>query len=223
MISEELLQALKGIVLGMGKLLGEDTEVVLHDIEKKEIVYIVNGHITGRYEGYRLESSVYDAVINLADQDGHVIGYGSSSSKGNNLRSSHFVVPDEAGNPCALICINQDTAKLASICDTIYSMIRIRPLAHAEEPKREDENYIQQIMQQVIADSIEKMKPTAIDTKEGKMEIVRRLEVKGVFAVKDAVPYVCKALSISQATLYNYLRELRNQSTSVPKSSIPLY
>ena len=43
--------------------------------------------------------------------------------------------------------------------------------------------------------------------------ILRKLEEKGVFQLKDSVPQVCELLDISQATLYNYLREIRTQGS----------
>jgi len=61
----------------------------------------------------------------------------------------------------------------------------------------------------VIVDAIERVKPLSMDTKTGRMEILRTLDKKGVFDVKDAVPQVCSILSVSQASLYNYLREIR--------------
>lgn len=213
MRQEELLRVLKSIVLGLSKLLGEDTEIVLHDLNKQELVYIVNGHITNRSVGYRIDPSVYDVVINLADADGHVIGYGSNTAKGKSLRSSHFIIRDEDDVPRAMICINQDTARLQAARDLLDGMIRLHPLADTPEPAFEDENFIQKMTRRVIIDSIEKTKPTSVDTREGKLEILRQLEIKGVFAVKDAVPTVCKLLSISQATLYNYLREIRSQGS----------
>ena len=209
----ELLPVLQNIALGLSKFLGEDTEIALHDLEKQELVYIANGHITGRHLGYKIDPSIYDVIIDLADGDGHVIGYGSNTSSGKELRSSHFLVRDADNRLRALICINQDTTRLRAARDLLESMIHLRPLSDGDEPASEDENYIQKMTQRVIIDSIEKMKPASVDTREGRLAILRQLELKGVFAVKDAVPSVCKQLSISQATLYNYLREIRSEET----------
>ena len=64
----------------------------------------------------------------------------------------------------------------------------------------------------VIADIIKTVgKPSALGSKEVKLRILRKLEEKGVFQLKDSVPQVCELLDISQATLYNYLREIRTQ------------
>lgn len=223
MKQEERLELLKNIVLGMSKLMGNDTEIVLHDLYKKELVYIVNNHVTGRSVGYHMDPTVYEVIENLADSDGHLIGYGSKTTKGRNLRSSHFILRDEKGQPAAMICINQDTSRLQNARDLLDSMIRLQPLgAVAQEEPADETNYIQKMTQQVIIDSIEKMKPTSIDTKEGKLRVLQQLETKGVFAVKDAVPSVCRLLSISQATLYNYLREIRSQEQPATQSTLQL-
>ena len=222
MEQEELLLILEGIVSGLSKLLGEDTEIALHDLDKQELVYIANGHITERAPGYKLNPSVYDVIIRLADPDGHVIGYGTRSSKGKQLRSSHFLIRDKQQVPRALICINQDTAKLQAARDLLSSMISLRPLSDSPEPDESDINYIQKMTQQVIVNAIEKMKPTSIDTRESKLEVLRQLELKGVFAVKDAVPNVCRLLSISQATLYNYLREIRSRDTAAARQQLQI-
>ena len=222
MEQEELLLILEGIVSGLAKLLGEDTEIALHDLDKQELVYIAKGHITERAPGYKLNPSVYDVIIRLADPDGHVIGYGTRSSKGKQLRSSHFLIRDKQQVPRALICINQDTAKLQAARDLLSSMISLRPLSDSPEPDESDINYIQKMTQQVIVNAIEKMKPTSIHTRESKLEVLRQLELKGVFAVKDAVPNVCRLLSISQATLYNYLREIRSQDTAAARQQLQI-
>ena len=64
----------------------------------------------------------------------------------------------------------------------------------------------------VMSDIIKNVgKPSTLGSKEIKLRIIRMLEEKGVFQLKDSVPQVCELLGISQATLYNYLREVRTQ------------
>ncbi len=224
MQQEDRITLLKNVMLGMSKLMGEDTEIVIHDLYKKEMVYIVNNHLTERSAGYKMDPTVYEAISNLVDDDGHLIGYGSNTAHGQTLRSSHIIIRDDDGVPAVMICINQDTSRLRDARDLLDSMIHLKPLlddVDSDEPEEPlgDENYIQKITQHVILDSIEKMKPTTMDTKEGKMQVLQQLELKGVFAVKDAVPSVCKLLSISQATLYNYLREIRSQDLLIGQTT----
>lgn len=210
MEQNELLYLLKGMMRGFSSMFGSETELVLHDLEKMEVVYIINGHITGREAGYRMDPSVYETMIDLADEDGFTSGYSSHSTDGTPLRSCHFIVRDTEDKPRAMICMNQDTSALEKARDILNNLIGARNIVIPTD--RDDTNYIQKITQQVIIDVIQRQKPTVIDTKEAKLEALRKLEQQGVFAVKDAVPAVCRQLSISQATLYNYLREIRSQN-----------
>lgn len=213
MTQQERLQLAETMTLGMSKLLGTDTEIVVHDLDTFSIHYIVNGYITGRTAQARTSHSVYDTILNMADADGHIIGY-HSFSKGKDLRSSHFLLKDEDGTPRVLVCINQDTSKLLAAKELLERMTCFQPLvnvnnAESEKPVQD----IKSIMQSLILNAIENVKPTPLDTKEGKMQILQQLEEQGVFDVKDAVPQVCKLLAISQATFYNYLREIRSSQT----------
>ena len=45
---------------------------------------------------------------------------------------------------------------------------------------------------------------------------------QGLFSVKEAVPFICRQLSISQATLYNYLREIRDEEGREPYNELKL-
>ena len=199
-MERQIFDTCRQMMTGFSKLLGPDTELALHDLKTRELVYIVNGGITGRDAGYRMESSVYDAILELVDENGLVIGYPSRSREGKTLRASHIVLRDADGKPAALLCINQDTSKWEAVRDLIDAMISSR-------------SYIQTMTRRVIMDVVEQAKPVNLENKEVKLGILQKLESKGVFSVKDAVPIVCKTLSISQATLYNYLRELRSRET----------
>ena len=53
-------------------------------------------------------------------------------------------------------------------------------------------------------------KNTALMTKERKMKYVRFRDDDGAFLITYCNARVCEALDISQFTLYNYLRILRN-------------
>lgn len=212
------MELLEQVASGITKLMGDDTEVVLHDLKKREVVYIAHGSITGRTRAYRINPAVYDVISTLADGEGHLIGYASKATNGKKLRSSHFMFTDENNEPVAMLCVNQDTASVEHMIDYLSDQIRLKPMEENQSEEENnsllDENYIMHVTQKAIHDSIEQMKPQEVTSREGKMELLRRLKFQGIFNVKDAVPYVCGVLSISQATLYNYLRELRNEEAS---------
>ena len=66
MTQEERLDILAQVASGITKLMGSDTEVVLHDLTKREIVFMHNNNITGRERSYRINPGVYDVINNLA-------------------------------------------------------------------------------------------------------------------------------------------------------------
>ena len=66
----------------------------------------------------------------------------------------------------------------------------------------------------VIADIIKTVgKPSALGSKEVTLRILRKLEEKGELQLKATEPQDSELLDISQATLYNYLREIRTQGS----------
>ena len=216
MTQEERLDILAQVASGIAKLMGSDTEVVLHDLTKREIVFMHNNNITGRERSYRINPGVYDVINNLADGEGHVIGYASKSAHGKKLRASHFMFMDEDNNPAAMICINQDPSKVQDIInylsesadDSVYSI--------------NDEDCIQNVMKDTIIKSIKQFDPNQINTKEGKIKLLTKFKFQGLFSVKEAVPFICETLSVSQATLYNYLREIRDEEGREPYNELKL-
>ena len=219
MTQEERLDILAQVASGIAKVLGDDTEVVLHDLTKREIVFMHNSKITGRERNYRINPTVYDVISNLADGEGHLIGYASKSAQGKKLRASHFMFMDEDNNPAAMICINQDPSRIQEIISYLSESIKIRDVdetaVNDTSYSLNDEDYIQNIMKDAIIKSVKQLDPGYINTKEGKLMLLRKFKFQGVFSVKEAVPFICE-------TLYNYLREIRDEEGREPYNELKL-
>jgi predicted transcriptional regulator YheO len=52
-------------------------------------------------------------------------------------------------------------------------------------------------------------KPPAMMTKAEKKEVVGKLDKTGVFSVKGSINYLAKVFGASKYTIYNYLKEVR--------------
>ena len=212
MTQEERIDLLTQVATGMAKLMGEDTEIILHDLTTRKVVYMFNNEISGRDYSYRINPAVYDVINKLADGDGHLIGYATKSASGRMLRSSHFMFTDEENRPAAMICINQDIAKMQQVIDYLQKMIDFNKTdeEYGLHPKDlPGENYIKHVAVQAA-------------TKKGKMEVLRLCKQKGLLEIRDAIPHLAAALSISQATLYNYLREIRTEEEQRPINGLKL-
>ncbi len=217
MTQEERIEMLSQVAAGLAKVMGSDTEVAVHDLKSMKLSYVANGYITGREKGCVLDKDVSQSIEQLSDKEGHLVGYASRTTRGKKLRSSHLLFRDEAGKAAVMLCINQDTATVENMIQQLSNSIRINVQESGEAERHQgEEDYIQKMTQDVILKSAECMNPMELTTREGKLELLRRLKYQGVFDVKDAIPYICNVISVSQATLYNYLRELRSEEEKEP-------
>lgn len=225
MTQEERIDLLTQVATGMAKLMGEDTEIILHDLTTRKVVYMFNNEISGRDYSYRINPAVYDVINKLADGDGHLIGYATKSASGRMLRSSHFMFTDEENRPAAMICINQDIAKMQQVIDYLQKMIDFNKTdeEYGLHPKDlPGENYIKHVAVQAANEILASVDPKELATKKGKMEVLRLCKQKGLLEIRDAIPHLAAALSISQATLYNYLREIRTEEEQRPINGLKL-
>jgi D-arginine utilization repressor len=50
-------------------------------------------------------------------------------------------------------------------------------------------------------------------TPEQLADLIKELDMQGHFAIRNAMPYICKILNRSRATIYNHLRQQRNKNS----------
>ena len=209
---KELLEVLAKVAGGIAQTMGKDTEVAVHDLKRREMYSIANGHVTDRKPGAEMPETVYEMIMGLADENDYMTGYSGVSSKGKNLRCSHIILRDDSGEPAAMMCINQDNSKLEDIRNYINSLIEVK------DPNAldlENDRSIKSITQQTIMNATWNMSDADLSSKEGKIQVIKELRRQGVFDVKAMTPYICQSLQISQTTLYNYLREIKNEEASL--------
>ncbi|WP_461205469.1 helix-turn-helix transcriptional regulator [Clostridium sp. DL1XJH146] len=204
----DIISILKNISQVITTLLGSETEVLIHDLKSGEIIFISNGHLSGRTIGDIEDKSTLSMLSRHTNELNSLIGYSSTSKDGRPLKSSTIFIKDNYGNPIYALCINQDISTLQGLQNLLGLLTKTVPLESIGDNQKNQT--IQQITTKIIIEEISKSKPFSLDSKQNKLSIIKRLDDKGVFDVKDAIPKVCELLSISQATLYNYQRELKN-------------
>ena len=194
-----LIQIAKGIALS----LGETCEAVVHDGDHR-IAYIANGHISGREQGQQMEESVFKYFEDETRANNGTVVRLTRKNNGELHKSTTMMFFDENGAYEAMLCFTVNLTALDQAKKMLDSLMNVMPFDSPEAIGSE----------LVIADIIKTVgKPSALGSKEVKLRILRKLEEKGVFQLKDSVPQVCELLDISQATLYNYLREIRTQGS----------
>lgn len=204
----EQIELIKCLCSFFADVLNEQTEVVVHDMRSGEIVFIANGAVTGRTTGKTDQTSTIRLLAERAEHEhipGRIIGYRSVSPKGNALRSSNLFLRGDDGDYRYSICINQDIAGLAALQSYLDGLLGTTRL---EQPLQEEET-VDGLIMNILLSELERVKPFGLDSREEKMLVLKRLDEKGVFDVRHAVPKVCELLQIAQPTLYKYLRELK--------------
>ena len=226
-MSPQLLQQFSKLTEFLGRALGPDYEVALHDLTDKDcsIVAIANNHISGREIGAPLTNV---ALKIIADRSyltsDYRVHYRGVSADGKMLRSSTFFIKDETGALIGMLCINFDDSRYKALSDSILGLCH--PDTFVETNFLFDE---QRLATQLLPEEPESFQHTprgvagsevanvlrdlnvAADrlTQDEKMEVVGVLESRGVFLLKGAVKDVAEALCCSPASVYRYLSKLR--------------
>jgi len=213
------LKCFFSVVDCIADLFGPSCEVVLHDISNPEhsIIKIRNGHVTGRKEGAPLTDVALEMIKSAEKNNLVVLGnYNPKTKNGHLLKSNAVNIRDPKGKLVGIMCINLDVNKALQLQQSIQKinqMIQDFAFAKEEAVKAKEEHFesdLWTILQDMI-DSIIKEKGVSADllTKEERLEIIKKLNEKGIFFFKGAIHFVARALGISSPTIYRYLEELR--------------
>lgn len=210
-----ILESYKSTIDGLASYLGTSYEIILHTLESFDhsVIKIVNGFHTGRKEG----SPITDFALEMYDKldrdpstpDYYV--YFTKNKMGEPLKSTTIAIRGNENRIIGLLCINlylgtplihffndltpQDTSIFAQENFTENSpAIIYQELAVAKELVYNDENIL----------------PSARNK-----EIIRQLQKKNVFEIKNSVELVANELEISINTVYFHLRNFAKQNGGI--------
>ncbi|RIV26175.1 transcriptional regulator [Alicyclobacillaceae bacterium I2511] len=203
---EEAHGFLKPLVKALAAALGNNCEVVLHDLYDIEhsIVAIENGHITGRKIGDSSTNLGLEALRKKA-QESDIYNYMSRTKDGKTLRSSSIYIRNDEGLAIGSICINYNITDFLMAANVINEFTKTGE--NVEESYVSD---ISDIIEQMLDEAVKIVgKPVAYMQKEDKLKAIEFLDEKGFFTVKRAMERVAQFFDVSKFTIYNYLDEIR--------------
>ena len=195
-----------------------DTEIVLHDIENLEssIIAIENAHISGR----RVGSSATDSVLRILKDQRYrdadfTSAYTSISGNGKFLNSGTWFIKHE-GELIGLLCMNTDLTPMHALKKAAEDLLESRSLpgsdTAAATPPIEEKltKAVNDIPVETTLHVIREMDmyPERMSQDE-RRRVVAALDRRGVFLLKGAIASVARALQASEATIYRYLRQVR--------------
>ncbi|QHA87235.1 helix-turn-helix transcriptional regulator [Serratia rhizosphaerae] len=178
-------------------------EVAIHDLASQKLVYIANNR-SQRELGE--DSNLNDLQDNL---DLQVLGpYQKRNWDGGQMRSISAVLRDDNQRPIGLMCINLDITVLSSAkaaLETFLSGSTLQPqpaVLFQDDWQERINTFIHQWLQQ---------HQQTLSTLGGpaRRALVEALYHQGAFRGKNAAGYVAKILGIGRATVYNYLKNIK--------------
>lgn len=230
-MTKESIQQYSILVDFLGKSLGPDYEIVLHDLEnsKKSVVAIANGHISGREIGSPLTDAALSILTNkLYDSHDYLVNYKGVTKDGYIIRSSTMFIKDSNGIPVGLLCINFDDSRFIDLHDQLLSIAH--PLdflkKYSTHTIQNMDSYdventstsitekltpdIDSLMKTIYQNTINEMNlPSDRLTQNERLNIISKLQEQGFFKLKGSVQYSAQKLKCSASSIYRYLNELK--------------
>ncbi|MCG8272644.1 helix-turn-helix domain-containing protein [Aquamicrobium sp. NLF2-7] len=188
---------------------GTNCQVSLYDTRAGGARLIaVAGSVMEVAIGSRLPASIVSKLEQASRANTGKTIFTSSTPDGRRLSSSLSIIDDpETGQPVGCMKIDFCIEHLMTSIDVLQTFCNYEePKAAAEGPVED----IGELVDTIIADALRNQSnPRSVTGKAHRMEIVRRLDERGVFLVKGSVDIVSTKLNISKYTIYNYLDQIK--------------
>lgn len=222
-MTDYMLKQYSILVDFLGKSLGPDYEVALHDIgyDTNSIVAISNGNISGRTIGAPMTDLALSIVSDKSYKtSNYKINYKGISKELRILRSSTMFIKDEHDELVGLLCINFDNKKYVELSNQILNLCQPDNLIE-QNNTYESINSLLDDESESFSGSIAELTETVLNkaladknipidrlTQSERLDIIDTLNKKGIFMLKGAVSEVAKQLRCSDPSIYRYLSKL---------------
>lgn len=209
------------IVDFLGKALGDNCEIALHDLtsEEQEIVAIANNQLSGREVGAKLSNlSLHYLDTKQYLNNDFVMNYKTVGPDGKLMRAAtYFIKEDGKEMPVGMLCINVNISDLEYLTATIKKILGVKEEKEIEfkmdNPVEILSSPLDEMIDMYIKECLEKMGFPSYFLAERlnvdeKIKVVKYLQEKGTFKVKGAIVLVAEKLAVSEPTVYRYLKKM---------------
>lgn len=194
----------KNIADGIATLFFPHAEVILHDLKTQTVAYIAN-NISKRKLG---DDSALEELAGALESVDSFGPYEKLNWNGQKIRSISTVLKDDKGKAIAILCINLNFAVLESARDALISFFQPgRIMPQPEALFRDDwQERINTFLHSWL--NAQHLSLSTLSMKH-KRALVQALYAEGGFDGRSSADYVANVLNMGRATVYKYVRELR--------------
>ena len=202
---EPSIETYKAIADGIAILLHPFAEVVIHDLSSQTIVHLANNFSKRKVGSPSLlesyETSKHQKIVGP---------YEKLNWDGRKLKSITISIPGEKKELAGLMCINLDCSGLFDIHSVLQAFLK--PEGMLEKP---DEVFKDDWQEKINMSIHSWLKENNLNLnnlqKKEKLKIIEIINEKGGFKGKNAATYVGGILGLGRATVYKYLKELKDE------------
>jgi len=210
---------LKQLSVGIAKLFAPHCEVVLHDFSDLERSIV---HIEGNISGRKVGGAATDLLLTQAHKGNtgrDFYNYQTFLPNGRNMKSCTMFLRAADGQAYGAFCINLDIGIFAGFHRFLGEFLALEANADVQETLSDD---IHKTMHSILREAVSDIgADLPIMSKEDKIDLIARLDEKGAFQVKKAVPLIAEELGLSRSTIYNWLTEAREKNGAAAQDGAP--
>lgn len=204
------------VVKFLSKVAGKNCEILLIDIDGDlgEILYIVNGSLSGKKRGDKLNKNQLEKIMkdeyNSNDYTTNHIVINENNQKV--FRESTYYIKSEEGELIGLMSINRDLTKYLEFREFYDKEL----LYGFEKNEEQIDKFFNLSLDSILEDMIRNVfiywdRSIPVNKIEEEGNPIRELYQKDVFKYKGAVNKVADLLDISTQTIYRYIKELEEE------------
>lgn len=210
MTDQELLNFYIQLLPFLGQILGNHTEIVIHDVSQPAHSLIaIENPISGRAIGAPLTDMFRQMIADKEYEEKDFVANYNGSSKHTSFLSSTFFIKNK-GRLIGLLCVNKDTSSVNDFTLSLKNLLQGFNLSLLQNSQY-SETFVSNSMEDVIKERIQntivksQTHPKRMSSEE-KVTVIRQLQQEGVLTMKGAVNETANQLNVSVPTLYRYMK-----------------
>ena len=213
----------------IARVAGNTCEVVLHDLADPvhSVIYVVNGHVTGRAVGQGFRHLVVEMLQNEAqNRNRDLLNDWWFEYEDKLIRSMTLLIRDSEGELVGALCVNQDVTLANRTLDVIKEVLPglaevrislstsgqkqfVRP--QTEQKTQTGQTVLKTVIRLIDGIVLQARSKGETLTRAQRLKVLENMDRREVFLVKGAIEYVAQVLGVSKVTVYSDLDALHRQ------------
>lgn len=204
------LELLIQIAQGVAAHFGNNCEVVIHDLRKKDIessiVYIENGQVSNRKPGDGPSEIVLETLKKNPDLLKDRLSYLTRTDDGRILKSSTMYIRGNDNSVDYILALNYDITGLLTVDNALKSLLSTSQTSEENRQPKKITHNVNDLLDTLIEQSVALVgKPVALMSKDDKVAAIQYLNDAGAFLITKSGDKVSNYFGISKFTLYSYM------------------